>query len=565
LLTQLSIRDIVLIDTLDWHIGEGLSVLTGETGAGKSILLDALGLALGGRGDGGLVRNGSMQGHVSAVFDVALNHPARLAAIEAGLDTGEDLILRRIQMQDGRSRAFLNDQPVSLQVLRRIAGLLVEIHGQHDDRAFADPAAHRSILDCYSGLVQDVEAVADASKTLREAKTALTEQNQRISKARQDGDFLRYSVEELGKLAPLPNEEQILSEQRQEMMQAEKIAQDLNEAQSLFEGRHSLIPALSAVMRKLERRVGQAPNLVAPCVQALEAALTLLNNARDALGHALRETAFEPQDLEKSEERLFALRAAARKYQVQVDDLDALRQTFLDQVASLDAGEDALAALENAVIEAERLYILYAHTLSERRKQAAEILNNAIHQELSPLKLERARLFTHVETDETSRERHGFDRVEFHVQTNPGTKPGPLLKIASGGELSRFLLALKVVLADKGSAPTLIFDEIDTGVGGAVADAIGERLARLGQTVQVLAVTHAPQVAAKAIRHFLIAKTAQNCEDGMEQVITTLRPLEQEERREEIARMLSGASITPEARAAAQCLLDFSIVTPVKI
>jgi DNA repair protein RecN (Recombination protein N) len=551
MLLHLSIRDIVLIDTLDLHFTDGLSVLTGETGAGKSILLDALGLCLGARGDGSLVRHGQVQGQVIASFDLPLNHPARLAALEIGLETEGDFIVRRIQMADGRSRAFINDQATSIQVLKTIGNLLVEIHGQHDDRAFADPATHRIILDSYGNLGQNVAEVATAYKNLRMLQNALQQKRLLIEKARKEADFLRYAVEELTSLAPQPDEERILSDQRQTMMQAEKIAQDLHDALELFEGRSSVIPALSSAMRKLERRSTQVPALVSSSVQALETALIALDLARDALGEAMRATSFEPRDLENSEERLFALRAASRKYNVSVDDLATLRVNYVHQVEALDEGEEKLSALEADAKIAEAVYREAAQRLSERRYEAASILSDAIAEELPPLKLERARFLIEIQTEDHATELYGFDRVEFWAQTNPGTKPGPLLKIASGGELSRFMLALKVVLADKGSAPTLIFDEIDTGVGGAVADAIGDRLARLSKQVQVVAVTHAPQVAAKAQTHFLISK------EGFDnaRVVTRIRILQEDDRREEIARMLAGAIITNEARAAAARLI----------
>jgi len=554
MLIQLAIRDIVLIDRLELHFHEGLSVLTGETGAGKSILLDAFALALGGRGDGSLVRHGESQGQVTAVFDCPTDHPARRIAREADIDVDGELILRRVQVADGRTRAFVNDQPVSVQVLKAIGTTLVEIHGQHDDRALVDPVSHRAILDAFGGLSEELQAVADAARRVREAKSALQEHRGRIEKARKEADFLRHAVEELTTLNPQAGEEEALAERRVVMMQSEKVAQDLNEALEAVAGNASPVPELSAAVRKLERRSAQAPALVEPSVRALDAALVAIDEARAALEEAIRATEYDPRELEQTEERLFALRAAARKYDVPADELAALRQRFEEDVAAIDAGEERLAGLEAALKEADQAYVKAARRLSEGRKKAAQALDAAVQAELPPLKLERAKFITELQTDEDSRDPAGFERVEFWAQTNPGTRPGPLMKVASGGELSRFMLALKVVLADKGSAPTLVFDEIDTGVGGAVADAIGQRLARLARRVQVMAVTHAPQVAARAESHFLIAKEGVN--GAEDRVATRVIPLEAAPRREEIARMLAGATITEEARAAAARLLE---------
>lgn len=554
MLIQLAIRDIVLIDRLELHFHEGLSVLTGETGAGKSILLDAFALALGGRGDGSLVRHGENQGQVTAVFDCSLDHPARRIAADADIDVDGDLILRRVQVADGRTRAFVNDQPVSVQVLKAIGATLVEIHGQHDDRALVDPATHRAILDAFGGLAGETQAVAEASRRVREARHALHEHRSRIEKARKEADFLRHAVEELTTLNPLAGEEETLAERRVVMMQSEKVAQDLNEAYEVVAGNTSPVNELSAAVRKLERRGAQAPALVEPSVKALDAALVAIDEARAALEEAIRATEYDPRELEQTEERLFALRAAARKYDVPADELAALRKRYEEDVAAIDAGEEQLGGLEKALRDADDAYLKAAKALTAGRRKAAKALDEAVQAELPPLKLERARFITDIQIDETSRDPSGFERVEFWAQTNPGTRPGPLMKVASGGELSRFMLALKVVLADKGSAPTLVFDEIDTGVGGAVADAIGQRLARLARKVQVMAVTHAPQVAAKAESHFLIAK--EGVRGAEDRVATRVIPLEATPRREEIARMLAGATITEEARAAAARLLE---------
>ncbi|MBS7704300.1 DNA repair protein RecN [Chelatococcus asaccharovorans] len=554
MLIQLTIRDIVLIDRLDLTFDGGLSVLTGETGAGKSILLDAFALALGGRGDGSLTRHGQSQGQVTAVFDLASDHPVRRSLAGYDIESDGDLILRRVQYADGRTRAFVNDQPVSVQVLKGIGSELVEIHGQHDDRALVDPAQHRSLLDAFGGLGADATALREAQARLAETRGALKRHTDRMEAARKEVDFLRHAVEELSRLAPEAGEEERLAERRQTMMQAEKVAKDLAEAFDAVGGPASPVPVLSAAVRRLERRATQAPQLVEPCVKALDAALVALDDARAVIETALRDAEFDPRDLEMVEERLFALRAASRKYDVPADDLAALCERYTADVASIDAGEAELAALEGAVAAAEALYVRKAGALSKARQKVAAKLDAAVNAELPPLKLERARFITRVDVDETARLADGFDRVEFWVETNPGTRPGPLMKVASGGELSRFMLALKVVLADRGSAPTLVFDEIDTGVGGAVADAIGARLGRMAGQVQVIAVTHAPQVAARAGSHFLIAKEAVAGEAA--RVATRVLPLAADTRREEIARMLAGATITEEARAAAARLLE---------
>lgn len=552
MLTRLSIRDIVLIERLDIELGGGLAVLTGETGAGKSILLDALTLALGARGDASLVREGAEQGQVTAVFELPARHPVHDILAANDLPIEDQLILRRVQLADGRTRAFVNDQPASVQVLRGLGAALVEIHGQHDERALVDPATHRALVDAYGGLEPQAAEVARLWGRLAEARTALVEQRARVSAAAREADWLRHAVEELSSLAPEPGEEQTLAERRTAMMAAEKAAADLREAHEAISGSASPVPDLAAAIRRLERRQGQVGALVGPAIQALDAALAAIDEARGHLETALAAADHDPRTLERIEERLFALRAAARKYNVAPDDLAALAQRYAADLAALDAGSERIAALEAAAREAEEAYRAAAVALSAARCKAAARLDAAVNKELRPLKLERARFATELAGDELAAGPDGFDRVAFSVQTNPGTRPGPLMKVASGGELARFLLALKVALADRGSAPTLVFDEIDTGVGGAVADAIGQRLARLSRRVQVVAVTHAPQVAARADRHFLITKDTQ---DRGKRVTTRIAELAAERRREEIARMLAGAEVTEEARAAAERLI----------
>jgi DNA repair protein RecN (Recombination protein N) len=551
MLVTLSIRDIVLIDRLDLDFAEGMSVLTGETGAGKSILLDALSLAIGGRGDADLVRHGEAQGQVTAVFDVPGNHAARALLRENGVDDDGDLILRRIQTADGRTRAFINDQPVSVGLMRQAGTLLVEIHGQHDDRALVDPDSHRLLIDSFGALTDDVDALGEAYKAFKAAEKAVRDHEARIETARQEADYLKSAVSELTALAPQAGEEDELAARRTTMMQVEKIAGDLNEAFETLNGTASPIPELASLLRRMERKTEQAPALLTGPVTALANALDNLEEARSGLETAVRETDFDPRELEAAEERLFALRAASRKFSVPVDELAGLCARMSEDLADLDAGEDKLAALKATAVKTRDAYDKKAKTVSKAREKAARQLEQSVGQELPALKLERARFIVEMASDPENRSRTGIDQLEFYVQTNPGTKPGPMMKVASGGELSRFLLALKVSLADKGSAPTLVFDEIDTGVGGAVAEAIGVRLARLAANVQVLTVTHAPQVAARAAGHFLIAKE----EAHPERVATRVRRIDEDHRREEIARMLAGSVITEEARAAAGKLI----------
>ncbi|HVZ51756.1 MAG TPA: DNA repair protein RecN [Pseudolabrys sp.] len=552
MLSRLSIRDIVLIDRLDIDFADGLAVLTGETGAGKSILLDSFALALGGRGDQSLVRQGAEQGQVTAVFEVARNHPARALLKANDIPSEDDLILRRVQFGDGRTRAFVNDQPVSVQVLKQLGASLVEIHGQHDDRALVDAGTHRLLLDAFGGLDGDAVKVATLWDARREAETACETHRAEVERAKREGDWLRHAVDELGKLSPQAGEETTLADRRALMMQSEKVAEDLREAHEVIAGANSSVPALASAIRRLERRAAQVPTLVEPAVKSFDVALNALEETRAHLEAALRAADYDPAELERIEERLFALRAAGRKYNVPVDQLAALAEQYRNDIALIDAGEDRLKALEAARVQAEAAYRKAAEALSKARLSAGTALDKAVNGELAPLKLERAKFSTEIVSDAAAAGPNGIDRVEFWVQTNPGTRPGPLMKVASGGELARFLLALKVVLADRGSAPTLVFDEIDTGVGGAVAEAIGMRLARLARRVQVLAVTHAPQVAAQASRHYVISKDAL---DKGKRVATRVMEVAAEKRREEIARMLAGAEITNEARAAAERLI----------
>ncbi|MFT4002130.1 MAG: DNA repair protein RecN [Rhizobium sp.] len=553
MLIQLSIRDIVLIERLDLAFESGLSVLTGETGAGKSILLDSLSLALGGRGDGGLVRHGEDRGQVTAVFDVGMQHPARKLLRENGLDDDGDLIFRRVQSADGRTKAFVNDQALSVQLMRQIGQLLVEIHGQHDDRALVDTDAHRTLLDAFAGLAEDAQEVGRLHKVWRDIDRTLKKHRDQVEKAAREADYLRASVEELEKLSPQDGEEDELAEKRSRMMKAERIAGDIAEASEFLNGNASPVPHIASLVRRLERKSHEAPGLLEDTVALLDAALDQLSNAQMEVEAALRKTEYDPRELERVEERLFALRAASRKYSVPVTELPALAERMVADLADVDAGEERLVRLDAELAAAKADYDAAARSLSQKRHHAGEALAGAVMAELPALKLERARFMVEITSDPEAGTADGIDIVEFHVQTNPGTRPGPITKVASGGELSRFLLALKVALADRGSAPTLVFDEIDTGVGGAVADAIGQRLKRLSDRVQVLSVTHAPQVAARAATHLLISKGP--VADGSEKISTRVATMEPKDRTEEIARMLAGASVTEEARAAAKRLL----------
>ena len=550
MLVRLSIRDIVLIDRLDIDFGAGLAALTGETGAGKTILLDAFALALGARGDAALVREGAEQGQVIAAFELANGHPARRLLAENDLAEEDELIVRRVQFADGRTRAFVNDQPVSVQVLRALGAALVEFHGQHDERAFVEAATHRALLDAYGGNEAAAAEVRRLWDERRERQAAVAAHRAEVERAEREAEWLRHAVEELGRLAPQSGEETALAERRTAMMQAEKVAEDLRTTFESVSGPQSPVPPLATAVRRLERRAAQAPALIEPAVKAIDAALTALDEARVHLEAALRVAEYDPRELERIEERLFALRAASRKYNIPVDELAALARRYDADLALIDAGAERLATLEREAQAVAARYRTAAETLSAARRAAAQKLDKAVNAELKPLRLERAEFSTDIESEAEGPD--GLDRVEFWVRTNPGTRPGPLMKVASGGELARFLLALKVVLADRGSAPTLIFDEIDTGVGGAIADAIGLRLARLAAGVQVIAVTHAPQVAARADRHYLISKDA--LAKG-KRVATHVAELEADRRREEIARMLAGAEITAEARAAAERLI----------
>lgn len=552
MLTALSIRDVVLIEALDLEFGAGLGVLTGETGAGKSILLDALGLALGARADSGLVRQGAAQAVVTASFD--LPAPARREVANAmaqnglELEPGEPLLVRRLVKADGGSRAFLNDQPASAGLLRELAPQLVEIHGQHDDRGLLNPRGHRALLDAFGRI--DAGAVAVAHRAWREAEDALATARAEQELAERDREWLDHAVAELRALAPEAGEEEQLSERRAAMQRGEKVAGDLQAIAELLDGSEGGLSRLRQAARVLER-VADAHADLAEALAAIDRAIGEGADAQERIDRAAEALAFDPAALEADEARLFELRGIARKHRVQPDELPALLEDLAAKLDRVESGGAGIARLQLAVEEAHRAYREAARDVSAARSAAAARLDLAVETELRPLKLDAARFRTVVEQlDEAQWSPAGMDRVEFEVSTNPGAPFAPLIKIASGGELSRFILALKVALAEQGGAATLVFDEIDRGVGGAVASAIGERLARLADGAQVLVVTHSPQVAARGTQHLLIAKS----HDGTV-TRTGVTPLDAAQRREEIARMLSGAEITQEARAQAERLL----------
>ena len=549
MLTALSIRDVVLIEALELEFGPGLGVLTGETGAGKSILLDALGLALGRRGESSLVRAGATQAVVTASFDLPDEVAALLSDNGLEIEPGEPLIVRRIVKADGGSRGFVNDQPASAALLREIGARLVEIHGQHDDRGMLAASGHRALLDAYAR--SDTRAVAVAHTAWRTAERDLDAARDAIAIAQRDREWLEHAVAELAALAPEPGEEEALADRRRSMQRAEKIADDLNAVTDHLDGSGGALSHLRQAARVLERIAEDHPAL-ADALAAVDRAVIEGATAEERLREAAAALMHDPRQLEEDEARLFELRGMARKHRVQPDELAALAERLRGDLDRLNAGEEGLADLEGAVARARAAYETAADALSAQRAAAAGRLDAAVAGELAPLKLDAARFRTVVAPLGTAEwAAAGKDRVEFEIATNPGAPFGPLAKIASGGELSRFILALKVALAEEGGAATMIFDEIDRGVGGAVASAIGERLARLAERAQLLVVTHSPQVAARGAEHLLIAKSS----DGVV-TRTGVRPLDADERREEIARMLSGATVTDEARAQAARLIE---------
>jgi DNA repair protein RecN (Recombination protein N) len=559
MLTALSIRDVVLIERLDLGFGPGLTVLTGETGAGKSILLDSLGLALGARAESGLVRVGAEQAVVAAEFTPPAEHPAFALLAEQGIEVEDGIVLRRVLARDGRSRAFVNDAPVGAGLLRRVGALLVEVQGQHDQMGLADPAGHVTLLDAYGVAPVLRETVSARHRAWRAAAAALAAAREAIAAAQRDQDWLRHAVDELSLLAPAVGEEEALAAERQRMQQGEKRAEAIAAALSELAPRdrrsHGPSASLRAASRALQRL---APATGESVASDPSAALALLEQAEAALAEAetllarLADSAdMDPRLLERTEERLFALRAAARKHSVAVAELPDLLASLRDRLAALETGEAAIADLERDAAAARAGYVAACGELSRMRHAAAARLDRAVAAELPPLKLERARFLTDIgRLDEAAWGALGADAVRFLIATNPGQEPGPLGRVASGGELSRLLLALKVVLAGGSPVPTMVFDEVDSGIGGATAAAVGERLARVAGRVQVLLVTHSPQVAARGAAHLRVAKLAR---PGHSE--TVVEPLDGGARREEIARMLAGETVTEAARAAADSLL----------
>lgn len=548
MLRQLAIRNVVLVEQLELEFDKGLGVLTGETGAGKSILLDALGLALGARSDAGLVRSGEDAASVSAEIELSADHPVHALLAEQGIETedGEPLILRRSLKADGGSRAFVGAASVPAGLLREIGSLAVEVHGQHDERGLLNPRGHRALLDTFGGL--DVTKVAGAWSTVIQIEADLAQAKAEIAAAERDRDYLSHSLAEIDALAPEAGEETQLAEERAAMQAGLKAGESLSGLDDLLGGSDGALAQLRLAARRIERGAAEHP-LLADALAALDRAVIEASEAEDKISRAADALTFDPARLEAAEARLFDIRGLARKHRVEPDALAALADRMRSQLSEIEAGGERIAELDRALEQARLRYFDHAADLSRQRHEAASKLDEAVAAELHPLKLDAARFRTAMAQAEPGSS--GTDKVEFEVSTNPGTPFGPLTKIASGGEMSRFVLALKVALAEAGSAGTMIFDEIDRGVGGAVASAIGERLARLAKQSQVLVVTHSPQVAARATHHFRIEKT-----HGADGTRTTVRRLDGDERREEIARMLSGAAVTDEARAQAARLLE---------
>jgi DNA repair protein RecN (Recombination protein N) len=560
MLTSLTVKDVVLIDRLVLDFPAGLCVLTGETGAGKSILLDALGLALGVRAEARLVRKGGGPATVTAAFQVSKGSPVLAELEEHGLRPLEDgaaagggtVILRRTLGADGRSRAFINDEPVSVGLLKRVGEALVEIHGQFDNQRLMNPAQHRDLLDAFGGLARASGACRKSWNAWQEAAAARQQAADALEEARRDEEFLRHALGELSALAPQEGEEESLAQDRAMMMHGEKVIEGMNRAQAALSNGRGVEDGLQTALRELESVADKAGGALEVTIAALGRALDEAAEAATQLDRAFQAIDLDPRKLEETEERLFALRAQARKHNVPVDGLAGLLARMESQIAALDTGSGDLQKLEQAEAEARKAYIRAAGDLSEARRKSAAKLDSAIQAELEPLHLKGARFETRLTAlDEDAWGPSGMEKVQFLIATNPGAEPGPLNKIASGGELARFMLALKVVLADADPVPTLIFDEVDAGIGGATAAAVGERLARLGGAVQVLVVTHSPQVAAQGAAHLKVQKAPQD-----DSTATTVAVLGTDDRREEIARMLAGSEVTEEARAAALSLLD---------
>lgn len=547
MLRGLDIRDMLIIDRLELEFQPGLNVLTGETGAGKSILLDSLGFVLGWRGRADLVRQGAEQGEVTAWFDLPDDHPAHAVLEEAGIPNGPELILRRVNGLDGRKTAWVNDRRSSGEVLRRLSDTLVELHGQHDDRGLLNPRGHRALLDAYMNRPGLTEAVRLAWRKRQEATKALEAARAALEEVQAEEEFLRHAVGELDKLAPEPGEEADLDARRRMMQSAEKVREDVARALAAL-GSDGAEGAMSDALRWLDGAAEHTGDQLDDPVAALGRAMAELGEAADGVQRCLEALDFDPLELEATEERLFAIRGLARKHSVAPDDLANFADLLRDRLNRLDQGADDIASLEKSAKQAATAYAEAAETLSEARAEAAARLDAAVMAELAPLKMERAEFRTALTAGDPGPD--GSDEATFTVATNPGAPAGALNRIASGGELSRFLLALKVCLTGDTPGVTMIFDEIDRGVGGATADAVGRRLAALASTGQVLVVTHSPQVAALGAHHWRVAKRVEG-----EATLSTVTSLDSDERVDEIARMLSGDRITAEARAAALSLL----------
>lgn len=552
MLASLSIRNIVLIDKLDLVFEQGLCVLTGETGAGKSILLDSLALALGARADLGLIRAGEDKGSVTAEFTLKSGHPVFDLLEDVDVEVGEPLILRRIISADGRNRASINDQSVSITLLRTVGEALVEIHGQNAERGLLDARGHRLVLDLYGRHNAEIKETTQKFHVFEDLKAQLTDATLQLEKAREDEEYLRHVVQELDDLNPQPGEEDELSASRAEFMHAEKIAEALKDAVKALNDHGGVEGRVRNATRAVERVVEKASGKLDAVLDSLERAAIEMSEASMMIDAVSRDLNLDASGVEHVEERLFSLRAAARKHKCDVSQLNQVQEDFRARLARVEFGDAEVTRLTAEVDVARTLFSVAAKALRTKRLASSKEMDAAVMAELSPLKLGNAKFDTLVqELPEESWSATGMDRVEFQIATNPGSSPGPLLKIASGGELSRFMLALKVVLARSGSAPTLVFDEVDRGVGGATADAVGERLSRLAEELQLLVITHSPQVAAAGTWHWNIYKNTADSK-----TTTTVARLSDEERKEEIARMLSGASITKEARAAAQSLME---------
>lgn len=549
MLRGLEIRDILIIDRLELAFQPGLNVLTGETGAGKSILLDSLGFVLGWRGRAELVRKGAAQGEVLAEFDLPADHPARAVLREAGLPEDDSLLLRRVNTVDGRKTAWVNDRRCSGEVLRQLSETLVELHGQHDDRGLLDARGHRRLLDTFGQLDPLVDATRHQWRALRQAQTALEAAQTALAQVAAEEEFLRHAVAELDKLAPQPGEEEALDSRRRLMQSAARIREDITRAHAALAS-DGAEAAMGNALRWVEGVAERAGDVLTPPIDALGRALGEVADAIAGLEAALDQLAFNAHELEEVEERLFAIRGLARKHQIAPEDLPAFAEDLRARLARLDAGAGDLAALRQAAAQAQASYDTAAQALSAARAAAALRLDQAVMAELAPLRMERAVFETQITPADPGPE--GRDMVAFSVATNPGAPAGALGKIASGGELSRFMLALKVCLVGEQSSATMIFDEIDRGVGGATADAVGRRLAALAEGGQVLVVTHSPQVAALGAHHWRVEKRVVD-----DQTLSTITPLADQARIDEIARMVSGDTITNEARAAARALLQF--------